>query len=502
MSNFGLRRPHAAIAGNSRSSQDEYRRKWFVDSVNGNDANNGKSSLFAFATISALSAADIHANDIVCLARGSLWREQLSISVTGVDVSAYGSGAKPILDGSNVLSAGSWTKTGGQTYVYQATVSPEFWEGSGKDFINVWENNTYLVLATSVANCDATVGSYYPSALTGTITLYIHSTGHTDPRSDGKTYEFTQRRLGIEARGAERVVLENIETRKSMSKDGSTTLGKYGQARSCAFNWGNLHNILIETGCQMMNCTVAECYAGTESTAMIVYNSNTPAGEGILIKDCTVQCTTYNALAIGIYGHSNVSGSFGAVLVDGCTLSNLYGGISGIHGEIVCDGCDTSECHIPYIIYEDAYTINNAYHVDAASLTQRFVSMGAGTSLNMNDGVVQMTYATDYTGAIFTGGSGCSINLQRCSIAITQNDIAGGSCIYSEHDAAVTIKDSTLDCNNWGWAFYLTDASVTVEADRNHYVDSDTRFHYRGTTYANLAAWQAASGQDENSTAG
>lgn len=81
---------------------------WFVDSVQGNDDNDGRSEAAAWRTLFRVNRADVKPGDRVLLKRGSTFRGQLRCKNGEPDrpivYSAYGEGDKPLLLGSVDLS--------------------------------------------------------------------------------------------------------------------------------------------------------------------------------------------------------------------------------------------------------------------------------------------------------------------------------------------------------------------------------------------------------------
>ena len=168
---------------------------WYVDSVNGDDGNDGRAPSRAFKTIARLEAAPLAEYDKVGVARNSNFREQLDIAIDNLTVADYGTGSLPVFDASAIAANATFTKTGGRTNVYEITVSPDV--DGVTTFINVWENDSFLTLATDVANCDATPGSYYvTSHVVAPLTIYVHASDSSDVRTNNKDYEHGQRRYG------------------------------------------------------------------------------------------------------------------------------------------------------------------------------------------------------------------------------------------------------------------------------------------------------------------
>ena len=182
----------------------EYARApWYVDSVTGSDANDGRSPSAAFQNLTALPAV-IRPFDQVFLARGSRWRQQgfdlRSDNWRGVEVGPYGRGRLPQIDGSVV--AGSFVQNATHATVYEFPVLGN-WEISRK-YPAVFESNVWLTeyrtgddgMATDAATIEAvaaTPGTFCtilaPSGGYQLCTYYIHPTGSGDPNSNGKLYE-------------------------------------------------------------------------------------------------------------------------------------------------------------------------------------------------------------------------------------------------------------------------------------------------------------------------
>lgn len=95
--------------------------KYYV-SNNGNDEADGKSPATAWKTIAKVVSAggQMVAGDGVFFERGSVWRESLSVTVSGVTYSAYGEGAKPRIYASpeNGVGAEKWSLMPGTTNIW------------------------------------------------------------------------------------------------------------------------------------------------------------------------------------------------------------------------------------------------------------------------------------------------------------------------------------------------------------------------------------------------
>jgi parallel beta-helix repeat protein len=100
---------------------------YYVNSVTGKDDNTGLSPTKAWKTIDKVNKSAFTPGDSILFKRGQTWREQLIVPSSGtpghpISFGAYGIGAKPIINGGNILT--SWSQTAGTTYV-KFSVIPE-----------------------------------------------------------------------------------------------------------------------------------------------------------------------------------------------------------------------------------------------------------------------------------------------------------------------------------------------------------------------------------------
>jgi hypothetical protein len=293
---------------------------WYVDSAGGNDLNDGKSPSTAFQTIAALTAAGISAGDRIGLARGSSWREQLTIAVNHVQVRAYGTGSKPLFDCADIISAG-WSKTGGATNVYQVTLSTDY-SAAEPCFTSVWEDGVRLPIVASAAACDAAPGSYYcANHNTTTPVIYVHATDSGDPASNGKVYEMPTRVSGVYGWAVINTYLEGVACKRNLSEGGSIKMGKYANIVNCEANEGNKHNMFIRGGTRVVNTSISEWYYGTgvANDGALVYYEASAAGEDVTITGCSIDNGGVAATGTGFNGHSG-AGLFGTVTYKNCTV--------------------------------------------------------------------------------------------------------------------------------------------------------------------------------------
>ena len=247
---------------------------WYVDSVSGDDGNSGKMLTDAFQTIAQLLTV-FAAGEKVGLARGSEWREQLTMPGIGCKVTAVGTGARPILDCADVISAG-WSKTGGRTNVYQVTLTTNF-IGSEPCHTAVWEDGVRLTWSASLADLDAAPGTFY-CADHNTINpvVYVHTTDSANPAVNGLTYEMSTRRSGIYGWGYGYARVSGINTKRNLAKGGSLKLGQYALINNCLCEGGSEHSLFVRTGSRVLNTVSQDGYYPPGTNDYFIYNDDSP----------------------------------------------------------------------------------------------------------------------------------------------------------------------------------------------------------------------------------
>jgi hypothetical protein len=92
-----------AFVASQRSLLSPPPRVFYVDATAGSDSNTGTSPRAAWQTIGKVNAASLRSGDRVLFKRGETWTASLSAQ-SGVLYADYGSGAKPIIDGTGVAN--------------------------------------------------------------------------------------------------------------------------------------------------------------------------------------------------------------------------------------------------------------------------------------------------------------------------------------------------------------------------------------------------------------
>ncbi len=137
---------------------------FYVDNVNGNDANRGDSPTTAFATIAKVNSLALTGGQTVAFKAGDEWHEVLTVSHSGISgapitYTSFGSGAQPILSAADAVSG--WTQGTGVA-AQETCLAPAFCSGFEAPGFSDWtsastsNNDSYVNLSTARSNHGAT----------------------------------------------------------------------------------------------------------------------------------------------------------------------------------------------------------------------------------------------------------------------------------------------------------------------------------------------------------
>lgn len=176
---------------------------YYVNAATGSDSNDGLSLAAAKQTLGAIPRMDGLRLRLVVSATD--WRESLDLSLyKGCVVEGFGDfvaagGTLPRVRGDDTIT-GPWddsaARADANTNVYSISWTHSITINAGLNLVPwVFEDDFDMVMATSLANCQATPGTFWHlQPVTGApVTIYVHPTGSGNPASNGKTYSATRR---------------------------------------------------------------------------------------------------------------------------------------------------------------------------------------------------------------------------------------------------------------------------------------------------------------------
>jgi VCBS repeat-containing protein len=139
----------AALTGFFILSSTAFSATYYISSSQGKDTNAGLSASAPWKTFYRLKQAALLPGDSVYLQKGDTWREKLVLSGSGtstqrITITSYGTGNKPVVNGSEVISGWSGGSAGIYMYVSSSVV----------ERYAILEDGTPLKKASSVALAD------------------------------------------------------------------------------------------------------------------------------------------------------------------------------------------------------------------------------------------------------------------------------------------------------------------------------------------------------------
>jgi hypothetical protein len=333
------------------SSNDyfSWNHSFYLDGVNGNDANDGRTPQTAVKTVTRLLSLGIESGDVIFVARGSRFREFLNIKdlrISNITIMDYGNGPRPVFDAADSAQNNLFTKKAGYQNLYDISWKNNFRDNTDVSQYSVWEDGLRLKRASSLQDCDNTPGSYYAPVVTqpaGTDIITVHASNSEAIPSNKRLYEIARRSMGIQVGDNSRVY--NMHTRRNASNNGSFEAGHGCYIYGVLAEDGVKHNFFIGSG------TAEKCMAW-KSDDPVIFGGNTlfisftdsPAADtmDVLFKDCIAiagRNTTdqFQYGAIGLYEHTT-GVPYRSFQVKGGIFANTSVGVSCELKDLSIDG--------------------------------------------------------------------------------------------------------------------------------------------------------------------
>lgn len=173
-------------------------RTYYVDAINGNDANSGLSQALAWKTIKKINSHAFQPGDAIYFKCGCLWREQLFLRASGIQsnpitLGSFGTGLLPVISGANILD--KWTKVSGFVYKSPCSLEPN----------QVFSNHYRLTYKMGLKQNLATNQWDYVKEGAG---YYVYINVGSTP--SGKLVEVTQRQTCCTAQDCSYMIIDSI----------------------------------------------------------------------------------------------------------------------------------------------------------------------------------------------------------------------------------------------------------------------------------------------------
>lgn len=465
----------------------------YADSVNGSDSNDGRTLQTAKQTLSAARAI-ASAGDTLYLARGSYWREQLTIPVENFTITTAGTGAMPVIDGADIVTD-TWTQPDAATY-------PDVWSVSwtrsgaattGSAIVGMWIDGVQPRYATSLADLQANGGAYFGDRVATTTTAYIKSS--VDPNTSGVLYEITRRRhcIGVHSGPAGQLVVGPVELKRAIEHYNAHSAGP-GEARRTWLRDGHVHHTVTE-GSLTEDCVATGVVKGVigATNPFVAYRA-VGTGFSHTFRRCASLYPGGSSRPglNAFYAHGSTPTTLDSFLVEGSFCrGSAIGSADAAAVEFRDSYCEevppgpavsiigtSATAEVTRILARDLTAVS---HVNG----NRFVRRASG-----NTAITIRNCASRTLGGAAienSGGTATRLTMINTALVTTNNAIAGGNLSMSY---SVIQSDALM--------FSL----ATIINDFNIYSRPGLAYvqgTVGGTAHNSLGAWQAATGQDTNS---
>lgn len=395
--NWGNKWIRHEIAGNIIINVPRAGIGWYVDSVSGDDDNDGRSYLRPFQTLEHLQDQDIASGDFIHLARDSVFREELIDLPQGVTIRQYGQGAsRPVIDGRDIAVNANFVAVGGGTpNVYSISWVHTFDADGGESEHRVWEEDEMLFRAADLADCNSTPGSFWADTPTdgGPDTIYVHPTGSGNAITNGLEYAITARRFCVDLRAHENhATIRDLELIGNSHASGP--LSYDGAAYDCIARDGRVHSVFAIGICEDVQAIGMEQGENSPTATMFISYMDTtyasPTGRNTIYRRCTADAETVATSVSGFFAHTDGIRMFGTIYYEDCDSIGCDAPYSGIQA----DNFVYYRC-----LYTDALGAYQAHGNDAT-----VVLGGQGTiRTGANNNGAAFSYSTGSTLPLFIG---------------------------------------------------------------------------------------------------
>lgn len=482
---------------------------YYVDPA-GSDAADGLTTGTAWQTLSKVNGFSFSAGDRVLFKRGSTYRgatsPMIQVSSSNVTFGDYGTGAKPIISGGDLVTG--WSLASGSTY--QATRASMPSSLPVVITFTVGGVTTRLELGTGSGSLTANQW-FWASGV-----LYINLAGTNPTTGDVELAA----RIAMDSFHRDSITVQNIKF--AYNHDGclalSDSFASGHQVLDCDFQWQTMdvhagciyfrHNPGT-AGCKVLRCTfdqMANEAAYVQATKNVEFAFNTITNSGAMVGDqqtdgVQFENTNSGDNSDGLWVHDNQI-TMGATTVKGCVIVNADNSVGASASGII----------------ENNVLIGGHFGVahGASNLIVRQNDISGQTAANACGIYTQP--GLDFVGMTITynriHGVDCGIFMDGSSnnreVTIAHNTVvnAARQALYFNTNLYGLIEDNIY----WSTGAHPTVTTLyvlavssghTLVCDYNLFDNAYAHsFIFGVTQYASLAAWSAGTGFDTHSIAG
>lgn len=318
-------------------------KTYYVDPVNGNDANDGLSQSSALLRLkTATSKADV---DVVIISAGTVYRNDLPATINRTMSIKAALGASVILSAHDQLA---WTQTAGKTITWQAARSTVARVYDTK-FIDSYGDYQQLTQQVSIDAVDLNPGSWYSDGTTTYVSL-------SDSRQATNSFVRVYLSVSFITAVNKTLYLEGLRLEGGRLVDVTNATGFNFYAKNCTFKYGVTSNGgLAIKGCDY--AFVQNCLSARNELDGFNYHIN----GGLNPKVIEVNC-------IGRHNGTSGDNDNGSTIHDGGTIIRVNGEYYGNVGPNVADvntgtsswnlGCTAYDSHAASVSVKSNFTVS------------------------------------------------------------------------------------------------------------------------------------------------
>lgn len=473
----------------------------YLDKVNGNDAFTGTSPGQAKRTAAAAMALMGPGKTLAIVGHGpgNIYRDRFDLTgMNGAGIVSYGN-LPAFLSGADVVTG--WTLSPGKTATYEQNVSAGAGAPASSVHVRAYENGVLLRRLTTDTT-DATPGSYRVTGTHPNYRVQVHPFGSANP--DSRTIEVTTRLTCIESgENTHRISIVGIWAEKSCHMDGSMTVrGLDNMVVNCYNLHGSKHNLLIGSGFLIGGASRYAEY--NASKALVVFFRTSPAGAIVVIDDHDADWTAADLAALNnmtaflCHAGTGSPTTFSSITVrnsrgrDCSTVFNL-----GSAQVVRLENCESYECKAFAAVNVPTVFDGGRAIAEIIELTNVVFTFAAGATLTIRNGfTVRMRRSNAGFFLLQTGANNVTIDIDGM---IVERDVW---FTYSHGIRASGVSGLSVRARNVDWhgvdMIYDLAAGAALDSDYNVLrTGQDNKIG--STTYNDIAAYRAATGQDANS---
>ena len=314
----------------SRSPASGPKLDYFIDSLFGDDSNDGLTPSTSRRSISSLG--DLGDNVTLYLARGSEWREQINLGRYG-EIRAYGEGRKPVINAADVVNKQDFAEQDGYENVYRIMWRLEVGRIVLTETVQVFEDDIPLKWTDSLEECNSTPGSYFENGSLNSLVraVYIHPSESSDIRSNTRTYEISKRDHAVKF-GSDCSIFD-VELKNNAHNDGSLSSWYQLYGARLALKNGTKH-IALTRGDTFVKDSSLEHTNNRNRVSnagqFVVYDQVLRPNEIVFLNTHFAQNRSYTREAYAFISHRGSSGENRIVSFADCSFENFKLAHAGI----------------------------------------------------------------------------------------------------------------------------------------------------------------------------